>query len=86
MIKGIDKQIIEINNIDNPYYERAFLIVSPEYEKIEKNILKNEANSFLNALDKPSSIKKSSCLFYWAIRLGTSALIGSVITAIIINL
>ncbi len=41
MIKGVSRQIVEIVNTGNPYFERAFLVVKPSftdrpYEDIER--------------------------------------------------
>ena len=86
MIRGINRQIIEVTEFGNAYYEKAFLFVKPEYAETQKDILEKEANNVLKKLGKPASIKRSKRILYWGLRLGGSALIGSAITALIINL
>ena len=29
MLRGVNRQIIEVNDIENPYFERAILFVKP---------------------------------------------------------
>lgn len=86
MIRGINRQIIEVTEFGNAYYERAFLFVKPEYVETQKDILEKEAKLVLRKMGKPASIKRSKRILYWGIRLGGSALIGSAVTAFIINL
>ena len=43
MIKGINHTMIELNDTENEYYERAILIVKPEYASVQRAILEDEA-------------------------------------------
>ncbi len=79
MIKGINKQVIEINDTGNPYYEKAWLIVKPEYTCLHKNILEREAQKLLKDTDKPSCMKFKRNFGFWALRFGASALFGAVV-------
>ncbi len=36
MIKGVNKQVLEITNTENPYFERIVFFVKPEYKGAEK--------------------------------------------------
>ena len=47
MIKGVNRQIIEITDISSQYYERALLIVKPEFSYVNKTKLEKEARDFL---------------------------------------
>ncbi len=46
MIKGVNKQIIEINDMDNKVFEKAVLYVRPECSEISEAKLYNSANEF----------------------------------------
>ncbi len=46
MIKGVNKQIIEINDMDNKVFEKAVLYVRPEYSDMAETKLRNSANEF----------------------------------------
>ena len=43
MIKGINKQILEVTNTDNPYFERVIFFVRPQSAKTDEQLLKKEA-------------------------------------------
>ncbi len=79
MIKGINKQVIEINNTGNPYYEKAWLIVKPEYAYLHHSVLEREAQKLLKDTDKPSCMKIRRNFGFWALRLGASALMGAAV-------
>lgn len=83
MIKGINKQVIEITNTGNPYYEKAWLIVKPEYATLHQNILEREAQKLLKNTDKPSCMKLRRNFGFWALRLGASALFGAAICILV---
>lgn len=57
MIKGINHTMIELSETGNEYYERALLIVRPEYASVQRAVLEDEARRLLSELDAPSSIK-----------------------------
>ena len=84
MIKGINRQIIEIGETSNVYYERAWLLVRPEYAGLQQNALEKEAKSLLKDIDAPSSMKLKRNLGFWAIRLGAAAVLGAA-TALIVQ-
>lgn len=48
MLRGINRQIIEVNETGHPYFERAFLIVRPDCEETEEGDgLRREAGHFV---------------------------------------
>lgn len=84
MIKGVNRQVIEIMDTGNIYYERALLVVRPEYSKAQRMLLEREAKQMLKSLKAPSSIKKRRVIFYWFVRLFLSAAVGSALTLLIL--
>lgn len=56
MVKGINKRIIEIRNTDNLYFEKAILFVKNEKSNCNHDVLKDQANIFLEQFSKPSII------------------------------
>ncbi|MCI7085187.1 MAG: hypothetical protein PUB41_00195 [bacterium] len=57
MIKGINRNVIEVTKTDNIYYERAILILRPEFTGEEKRILEKEARKMLRNMNAPSVIR-----------------------------
>lgn len=62
MIKGVNKQIIEINQTGSVYYEKALLVVRAEFASAQQQLLEREALKFLKKMDAPSSYKRKSAL------------------------
>ena len=54
MIKGINHQMIEVCDTDNRYYERAFLVLRPEYASATRDILEKEAKKLISQMDTVS--------------------------------
>lgn len=62
MIKGVNRQIIEINRTGSLYYEKALLIVKPEFSSAQQQLLEREALRLLKKMEAPSSYKRKSRL------------------------
>ena len=50
MVRGINKRIIEINDTQNPYFERAVLYLKDNQADSSKKALETQAQSFLGNL------------------------------------
>lgn len=83
MIKGVNRQVIEISDPNSIYYEKAWLVVRPEYVKIQQNILEKEARNFMKDISNPSCMGVKRNFGFWLIRLGASALLGAGISTLI---
>lgn len=81
MIKGINRRAIEVSDVGSEYYEKAFLIVRPEYADYQERLLEREARKMLKNLGAPSSVKKNCGFAYWAVRLGGAAAIGATLAS-----
>ena len=57
MIKGVSKQILEITNTGNPYFERAFLVVSTPFTDRPDIDLQHEAQLVLKAHEGYSGLR-----------------------------
>lgn len=95
MIKGINKRIIEINDTNNNYIEKAILIISPGADSTEKEQEKitNEVHDYFSNLMKqgggdiypPQKKKGKYKTFIFALALAL-LLSGGACTALIMNL
>ena len=86
MIKGINHQVIEIADTDNRYYERAFLVLRPEYASISREILEKEAKKLIKTLDTVSSAKNKRILLSRLLTCCLFLAIGALSTAVIYTL
>lgn len=82
MIKGINRSIIEVNDTGSVYYERAILVIKPEFASVQREILEKEARKILGEMGAPSSLGKGKSKAKNIALLISSAVIGAVITAV----
>lgn len=52
MVKGVSKSVIEINNTQDSYIERAILFINPDKASHSKLQLKAQAAAFLQNADR----------------------------------
>lgn len=88
MIKGINKQILEVTNTDSPYFEKIIFFVRPSTPKIGEKELENEAKKFASEVKKPPREKKSfrkvaASGLYVFLGVGAGLAISFLISAII---
>ena len=82
MIKGINHSIIEVNNTGNEYYERAILIIKPEYASVQHDILEKEARKILSEMSAPSSLKRNKNTAKKIVLFISAAMLGAAVTAL----
>lgn len=87
MVKGINRQVLELNDTGSRYFEKAFFFVKPEYSRESESVLRQSALRAVNdGLGVPKSrrqkIKSKVALFA---ELLISAGAGAVITVLIIK-
>lgn len=87
MIKGINKQILEVTNTESPYFEKIIFFVRPEAQRIDEHSLQKEAEKISKDMRKPPKTKRTvkqiaSTLVYMLLGLGA----GTALTFILNNL
>ena len=60
MIKGINKQILEVTNTDSPYFEKIIFFVRPEGQRLSAKELEGEAEKLSKMAGKPPKTKKTA--------------------------
>lgn len=55
MLKGVNKQIIEISNTGNDYFEKVLFFVRPECSALPQHKLESGAHSYMEQLQALSS-------------------------------
>ncbi len=60
MVKGVNKAVIEINNTENPYIEKAILFVNPRYIEKGSRQINNVAKGYLKGLTLPDYCKPNN--------------------------
>lgn len=59
MIKGVNKQILEVTNTENPYFEKIIFFVKPEYKNEDRKKLQKEAEALATIAQKPPRTRVS---------------------------
>lgn len=78
MIKGVTRNVIEINNMDSRYFERAIVILRPDCTLPDDETLRREAA--LNLNDAPPSYINSAKITQ-RIKIAAGAAAGALISA-----
>lgn len=60
MLRGVNKQIIEINSTDNRYFEKAILFVRPEFSETSEGKLRDNASEFLKYIETEKQLIKKA--------------------------
>ena len=59
MIKGINKQILEVTNTESPYFEKIIFFVRPSSAAIGEKKLESEAQKIASQIKKPPRERKT---------------------------
>lgn len=65
MLKGTSRQMVEICGTDDPYFERAFLVVRPECADLPPERLDSEAGRFLRRQTPYTGIRRARVRGWW---------------------
>ncbi len=82
MIKGTSRQIVEVTDTANPYFERAFFVVRQQCREASPTLLDHEAHRAVNAATGYTGLKRAQrwrALRRWGLLL-LGAVIGAVLT------
>lgn len=58
MIKGVNKQFIEVSDTGSRYFEKALLVVRPEFALLPYDGLKAEARRALGRMGEPEAARR----------------------------
>lgn len=59
MLKGVNKQILEVTNTESPYFEKIIFFVRPAQSAVSESDLQKEAERFSKQAGKPPKTRKS---------------------------
>jgi hypothetical protein len=86
MIRGVNRQVIEISETDCEYFERVLFFVKPECVSVSEGRLRERANAIAGKSDRPPMTRivrsKIRTVAYMAAAAGTGAGITALITVL----
>lgn len=87
MVKGINRQVLEIQETGSPYFDRAFFFVKPEFAFTDEKKLRKAAEDALKHPDRlpKTRQKRMKSALLWALGSGAAAGAGAIITAFCVH-
>ncbi|MGN0621438.1 MAG: hypothetical protein ACI4I9_06185 [Porcipelethomonas sp.] len=55
MIKGVNKKVLEINNPQSIYFEKAVFFLKPNMKNVPEKLMQREAHNFICSMSPKSS-------------------------------
>lgn len=85
MLKGVNRQVVEVVDTGSEYFERALFFVNPKYYGMTDGKLRERANSIVGAAGSPpaSRGKGKRSKFRVFIEIAASAAAGAVLTILV---
>ena len=85
MLKGVNKQILEVSDTDSPYFEKIIFFVRPTHNGFDEKKLRDEAKRFSSVNQKPPRQKRSLRQFVRSLAYLALGLGAGTATAFILN-
>lgn len=82
MIKGVNKKVLEINNPESIYFEKAVLYLKPNMTCIPQKLLRQEADEFISDI----SPKQRKYVSFAKLIIGLSLSFSAVVISLVLLL
>ncbi len=86
MIKGVNRQVVEITQTDCEYFERILFFVKPEFASVSEGKLRERAGMMSTTADKPPVTKIRRNRIFRIACLAGSAIAGAGVYALAVFL
>lgn len=80
MIKGVNRQVVEIAHPDSAYFEKVLFFVKPEYTGVSENKLKSRADMLIKSTSAPPDKKgrrRADKKIFQILKLAAAAVSGA---------
>ncbi len=81
MIKGVNRQVIELTQTKCEYFEKVLFFIKPEYAATSEGTLRERAGLIADSAGIPPASKLKRRKLIEALKLGGSALVGAAVAA-----
>lgn len=84
MVRGVNKRMVEVVEMDNEFFERAILIVKEPQQERDEPLLRQEASRYVKNLRyHPAARRRFAGWALAAFRLGGAAAAGAALMALL---
>lgn len=86
MIKGVNHQVVEVNDTACEYFERIIFFVKPEYSFVSEGKIRERAGKIANSTTLPPPSKKSRrARIMDIVKIGVASLVGAAVCAVVLR-
>ncbi|MDO4381109.1 MAG: hypothetical protein Q4D20_09575 [Clostridia bacterium] len=86
MIKGVNRQVVEVNETQCEYFEKIMFFVKPEYASVSEGKIRERAGMIADSSSMPPPTKLQKSKYFEAMKLLLSALCGAVAAIVVLKL
>ncbi len=86
MIKGVNRQVVEVNDTGSDYFEKIMFFVKPEYISVSEAKIRESAGKIAGSTSAPPPRRVQKGKFFEIAVIVLAVLSGSLSTLIIMNL
>ena len=83
MIKGVNRQVVEITETQCEYFERVLFFIKPEFSAVSEGDLKERATEIAQSAGMPPATRLRKNRIRLALNMGASAFVGAAISGVI---
>ncbi len=83
MIKGVNRQVVEITETQCEYFERVLFFIKPEFSAVSEGDLKERATEIAQSAGMPPATRLRKNRLRLALNMGASAFVGAAISGVI---
>ena len=86
MIKGVNRQVVEVSDTGSEYFERILFIVKPEYATVSEGKVRERVEQIAQSAGAPPPTKSKRRPLLSAAKLTAAASVGAAVATLIAHL
>lgn len=86
MIKGVNRQVVEVSETQCEYFEKIMFFVKPEYASVSEGKIRERAGLIAGSPSLPPPTKLKRRRYFELAKLALAALFGAAVTVLALKL
>lgn len=83
LIRGVNRQVVEITQTQCEYFERVLFFIKPEYSAVSEGDLRERASAIAQSAGMPPATRLRKSRIRLALSMSASACAGAVVSGVI---